>query len=192
MDDLKDIANFCIEYSKKLGASYSEARLEYSDNNAFVMNNGILQASEFGISKGVGIRIIADKAVGFTSTNNLQKEHLKSVINKCFRSLKASKNLSIKTEFSEEKIISKEYEVKQKIKLQDIGAEQKINILKGIELSVEKNKKNSKVTRYIHYTDSVKKKIFMNSEGTRIISTIPIVSLFYIITAQSQEKTIQR
>ncbi len=191
-NEIQDIANFCVEYCKKLGASYSEARLEYSDNNAFVMNNGILQASEFGVTKGVGIRIIANKAMGFTSTNRLEKEHLKNVINNCFRSLKASKNLSIKTEFSEEKTLAKEYEIKQKIKLQDVGAEQKISLLRGIEFSVEKNKKNSKITRYIHYTDSVKEKVFMNSEGTKIISKIPLVSLFYIITAQSGEKTIQR
>ncbi|MBA3064775.1 hypothetical protein FP803_05035 [Candidatus Woesearchaeota archaeon] len=71
----KDLADFAVKYALKLGADYSEARLEETASNSFILKNGIAEASGFGKINGLGMRIIKNKTLGFASTNHLDKDY---------------------------------------------------------------------------------------------------------------------
>ena len=72
-----EIADFAIKYASSLGASYAEARLEHVEADAFVSKNGVLEASGFDTSQGMGVRFIIKNTLGFVSTNLLEKEKIK-------------------------------------------------------------------------------------------------------------------
>ncbi len=184
----KDIANFAVNYALKLGATYAEARLENIQANGFVLRNGIPELSGFERNYGIGIRLIKNEVLGFISTDNLRKEHLKLLIKKSVISQEKSKKKE-KINFSKSKTIKDKDIVKQKINLQDISPEEKIKILSDIE----KNIKSDIVPfRYFFLTDRFSKKYFINSEGTQIYSEIPYINIYYIITIKELDQIKQR
>lgn len=184
----KDLADFSVDYALKLGASYAEARLEDINANGFVLRNGIPELSGFERNYGIGIRLIKNGVLGFISTDNSSKKHLRSLIKKSASSQEKSKKKE-KLIFSKSKSINDKDIVKQKINTQDISPEEKIKFLSEIE----KNIKSDIVPfRYFSLTDHFSKKYYINSEGTEIYSEIPFINMHYIITIKELAQTKQR
>ncbi len=184
----KDIANFAVNQALKQGATYAEARLEDIEANGFVLKNGIPELSGFERNSGIGIRLISNGVIGFISTDNLNKEHLKNLIKNSITSQKKTKRKD-DLKFSEAKTIKDKDIIKQKIKLCDISPEEKLNYLQDIE----KNIKSDIVPfRYFSLSDHCSKKYFINSEGTEITSEIPYISMHYIITIKEFNQIKQR
>ncbi|MCX6711513.1 MAG: TldD/PmbA family protein [Candidatus Woesearchaeota archaeon] len=187
----KDLADFAIEYLQKLGASYVEARLDEYSGNSFVMKNGIPQISSFDNVSGLGVRFIINKTLGFLSTNELQKEKIKSIIEKSIKTTKSASKLNEKISFSSEPIYKENYEVKQKINILDLSPEEKLKIL----FEAHKLLKESKIKipgSFFSLGDNITTEYIATSEGTRITATIPRVDFMYYITIQENNKTSQR
>jgi len=181
----KDLADFAIKYLEKRGASYSEARLMHTDGSGFLLKNGNPEESGFGSASGLAIRFIKNNVLRFCSTNIMEKNQVKSIINS---SLKLSnKEISEKTEFSDFTKQKEKYVVKQKKKLADMPPDKKLELLKEID----SNFKNL-LGRYFILSDVLTKKYFTNSEGTQIESEIPLIEFLYILTLKEKNKTIQR
>lgn len=187
----EDLADFAVQYASKLGCSYAEARLEKTDSTAFVLKNGILEASGFEEESGLGMRFIIKNTLGFVDTNLLDKNKIKFLINKSVRLTSTSSKITENTLLAEARAGKKSYFVKEKIKLCDVSPEEKISLLKEIEenLLVTKIKLPS---RYLSLGDWKIKKYYINSEGTKIKSEIPRVNLFYLLTVANGQKTAQR
>src|SRR3989344_7538424 len=99
---MQDLAEFTIKYLQKKGASYAEAKYQEIESNSFIIKNGSLDISSFDIIKGIGVRFILNKKLGFLSTNILEKDALiKQLENSLKMALKTK--ISEKVEFSEEK-----------------------------------------------------------------------------------------
>src|SRR3989338_7611849 len=131
-----DIAEFAVQYALSLGAKYADARLETIKTNEFLLKNGIPQMAGFDRVQGLGVRINAG-GLGFMSTNDLSKDKIKQLVEKSFRLAKASSRISDSTEMSEEKTEEADYEVRQKIKLDDISPSDKLNVLLEIEKAIK-------------------------------------------------------
>lgn len=187
----KDVADFAIKYLQKLGASYVEARLSDYAANSFVMKNGIPQISGFENISGLGIRFIINKALGFLSTNELEKEKIKPLIEKSLKTTKSSSRLNENISFSSEPVYEDNYEVKQKINILDLSPEEKLKIL----FEAHKLLKDSKIKitgAYFSLNDHLTTEYIATSEGTKITAKIPKVSFDYYITIREKNKTSQR
>ncbi|MBU3941919.1 MAG: TldD/PmbA family protein [Nanoarchaeota archaeon] len=187
----KDLADFAVKYALKLGADYSEARLEETASNSFILKNGIAEASGFGKINGLGMRIIKNKTLGFASTNHLDKEKIKKLIQNTINTTEKASHLREEINLSEEKSNKDKYKIKQKINLNDIGPEEKIKLL----FDAEKELINTKIkipSRYISLSDSITTEYLVNSDGTNILATVPRVSFFYLLTVEHNNKTSQR
>jgi TldD protein len=186
----KGLADFSIKYAQKLGAEYAEARLENTENNSIVLKNGIIEISGFDRFQGIGIRYIANKKMGFVSTNELNQ-------NKIIRLLENSINLTKRNSIAEPIPLSNEpahkakYEVKQKKKLMDVEIDEKIKYL----LQAEKAIKATKIkvpARYIVYQDNDTTEYYTNSEGSKITAHVPKINFYYFLTIQENQKVSQR
>ncbi|MBU3940950.1 MAG: TldD/PmbA family protein [Nanoarchaeota archaeon] len=181
----KDLADFAVKYLEKKGASYSEARFMHVDSSNFLLKNGNPEYSDFGSSSGLAIRFIKNNVLRFCSTNILEKNKIKSLVDS---SLKLSKpNISEKTEFSDFQKQKEKYVVKQKKKLADMPPEKKLELLKELDSNFK-----DLIGRYFTIEDVLIKKYFVNSEGTKIESEIPQIGFLYYLTLGEKEKTIQR
>jgi len=155
------------------------------------MKNGIAEASGFGKINGLGMRIIKNKTLGFTSTNYLNKEKIKKLIQNTINTAEKASKLREEINLSEEISYKNKYEVKQKINLNDVSPEEKIKLL----FDAEKELVNTKIkipSRYISLSDSTTTEYLTNSEGTSITATVPRASFFYLLTVEHNNKTSQR
>jgi TldD protein len=188
---MNDIGHFAIRLAEQLGCSYAEARTETSIGNGFILKNGNPEMSGFETSEGIAIRLLKNKNLTFISTNKPGKENIKWLIRRAVRRLDASSQLSEKIELKNEKVNRKSYKVKQKVNALDFSPKEKLDVLFDIEKSLGELTKNVPA-RYFSIADSVTRKEIITSEGSRIISDIPKVNFFYMMTIAEGAKTAQR
>lgn len=188
----EDLADFVIKYAQDNGASYAEARMESTEGEGFLLRNGNLDLSAMDKVVGIGARVIVDGNNSFLSTNRMERDEVKRLIDTAIRTAKASARLQKRpVELSEEPAHKATYEAKQKKKLSDISSKDKLALLFDIEKEVNRTKIELP-GRFFSLGTAVTSKYFTNSEGTRIRSTIPDISFTYLLTLKSGPKTKQR
>lgn len=186
-----DLVRRTLKYAEKV-SDYAEVRFENTDANKITVKNGNIEATGFDKRFGISIRVLKNGFLGFTATNNLNFANLKLQVGNALKLAKCSKNILKKpVEFSEEKTYEDNYSVKEKVKIENIGLEEKIKNI----LEIEKELLGTKIKlpiRYLDYSDSIREKIFINSEGTLIQAKIPRISFEYMITFVSNNSSVQR
>ena len=191
---MKDIPEFAVNYARSLGATYSEVRIQKDTSDATIIKNGEPQFSGFLREFGLGIRLIINGALGFASTNELEKDSIAETILSAASMARASANtLRRPILLSNARVSREKWEVKQKRKLSSVSIEDKLKLL----LEADKNfklKGGAKFpARILSLSETVTEKAYLNSEGTHIISKIPRASFHYMATAYSAGKgTAQR
>ncbi len=186
-----DLAHFAIDYARKIGASYADARLESTVVNGFVLKNGVPQISGFDRVSGIGVRVVVNNTLGFVCTNDLPRENLRRVVEKAAKLTKAASKIGERTEFSDAKPEVASYEVKQKIKLADLEPKEKLKVLFDSEKAIKDAKVNVP-GRFFSMSDFYTEKYFVNSEGSRVLSKIPRTDFWYFVTVEEAGRTAQR
>jgi len=75
---MKDIAAWALETAKLRGATLAEARIVDERNRSLATKNGKIGSASDSESLGIGIRVIADDALGFAATDDLSREGVQS------------------------------------------------------------------------------------------------------------------
>lgn len=172
-----DLAERVLKYVEPL-ADYSEVRYENVVGNRFIIKNGVLEATDISKTFGVSVRYLKKGFLGTIYSNNLDFAKLKALIDKILKKT-PTKTLKNPVGFSKEKIYTDNYEVKQKISLENVSQEEKIKAV----LEIEKSLLDKKLAiRYFELYDEINEKIYVNSEGSKIISRVPRVGLDYALT----------
>ncbi len=186
-----DLAAFAIDYARKVGASYADARLESTAVNGFVLKNGVPQVAGFDRVQGIGVRVVVKDTLGFASTNNISRENIRKVIEKAAKLTAAASRIGEKIILSDAKAEVASYEVKQKVKLADLSPKDKLKVLFDAEKAIKATKVN--VTgRFFSMSDVYTEKYFVNSEGGRVLSKIPRTDFWYFVTVEEAGRTAQR
>ena len=160
----EDIAEYALKISK---ADYTEIRVEEIKGNgiSFV---GELKGVESFHRHGFSIRIIKDGVVGFSFSNVLSRKSVKEAIENAMKNKVRIKHI---VKFGNEKM----EEGKDVVKGKEATIDEKIEYIKELD-AISKNQKS------FFYDDEIMEKYYVNSEGARIYSKIPRVSLYYLIT----------
>jgi len=182
----EDIIEFCINYAQKK-VDFVEARMEINKGESFILKNGVSDASAFATSRGIGLRFIDNKSLGFVAINDFNKEKIKALIDKGIKVTKGVSKIKKEINFSDEKANEDSYAVKQKKNFFDVSTEEKIDAL----LEIDKNLKDV-ANRYFSMSVGESEKHILNSEGTRIKSIIPRISFVYFLTLMANNKSMQR
>jgi len=186
-----DLVKKTLNYAEK-SSDYAEVRFENAKTNKIIVKNGNIEATEFNKKFGISIRFLKNGFLGFAATNNLNFSNLKKQVDKALKIAKyRGKILEKPVRLSEEKPFKDKYEIKEKIKLENVSLEEKIKSIFEIEKELLGTKVQLPI-RFFEYSDSNKEKIFMNSEGALIQSKIPLISFEYMITFLSGNASAQR
>ncbi|MEA3431008.1 MAG: TldD/PmbA family protein [Nanoarchaeota archaeon] len=188
---MKDYAEFALEYLQKLGVDYAEVRLEESNSQSFMLKNGLPEISGFEEVKGLGARFLIKNGLGFFSTNDFDKTKIKNLIKQAINKTQAANKIKEIVHLSEEPMHKKTYEVKQKIKLQDISPEEKLKLLSEADNAVLNSGVNVP-SRYMSYSDTMTKEYLLTSEGSRIFAKVPRENYFFFVTIKENGKISQR
>lgn len=182
----EDIADFTLKQLEQQGASYVEVRLEEDQTSAFSLKNGILDVSGFEENQGIGVRYLYQNTLGFFNCNVFEKARVKKLLDASLRLTKNAARRGEQIAFSREKPAKVRYAVGQKISLQQ-NPEWKLDKLWELDKALGQLE-----TRTFFLQDTLSRKYFVNSEGSKIIAKIPRVNLFYFFTISRGQQSIQR
>src|SRR5271157_3762286 len=71
---MKQIASWALETAKLRGASHAEARIVDERNRSLATKNGKIGSASDSESLGIGIRVVANGAFGFSATDDLSRQ----------------------------------------------------------------------------------------------------------------------
>ncbi|HJX24088.1 MAG TPA: TldD/PmbA family protein [Candidatus Bathyarchaeia archaeon] len=181
---MEDLGTFSVDYARSLGASYAEARIQRETGNTVILKNGNPEFSAFGDQVGIGVRVLANGALGFAATNRLEKSNLRRVVESALKMARASSDLVKKRiRMSEARAFRDRYEVKAKRDAESVSVEDKLHLLLEADKALVKDGKGALSARLLQLGDEVTEKTYVNSDGASIISIVPRVSFFYALTA---------
>ncbi len=87
---MRELLKETMDFLKKKGAEYADARHVRGLTEVLVMKNGTLETASVAESEGVGIRVLNDGAWGFSSSSILTPESVRSVAEEALAIAKAS------------------------------------------------------------------------------------------------------
>ncbi|MBN1786632.1 MAG: TldD/PmbA family protein [Candidatus Methanofastidiosa archaeon] len=174
---MEDICSYALGIGQER-SNYVEVKAERSFSNEIVLKNGKPETSGFDISYGLSVRVVVDGALGFSSTNNLERENVRAVVeDACSMAKAASRLIKRPISFSEEERHSNvSYRVKERESAIDISPEDKLGLLKEINGSIPGDVRLA--GNLMNLNDDVTEKHYINSEGSSIHSLIPKISFF--------------
>ncbi|MDM7275065.1 MAG: TldD/PmbA family protein [Thermoprotei archaeon] len=183
-----------VESTLAAGSSYGEARFHSTRGLTFLFLNGSLIGASTSDVTGVAFRAVYSGGLGFASTSDLSSESLREAAFRAVASAKAS-SLVLKrgVAMSPSPLGSARYSVVEAKPLEDVSVEDKMRIVGEMIKSVDLKKDPMRVTNYmVVYSETIEYKVVVNSEGVRVESRIPRVSIFYNISASSGERRANR
>src|SRR5947207_10268494 len=86
-----DLVDFAVDHARTKGATYAEARFEKQEPENFILKNGVLDALYVGHDQGIGVRGLANGALGFAATNTLTKSAVRRSVDGAIKIAKASR-----------------------------------------------------------------------------------------------------
>lgn len=191
---MEDIARFAVDYAGSLGSTYSEARIQKVVSRSTSIKNGEPQFSAFLTELGIGIRLIINGALVFTSTNELTKSNvIETVLTAATMARIAAETLRKPTVLSNVKTNKDKWEVQQKQNLTSVSIEDKLKLILEADKCFKPRRGVKFPARILTLSETINEQTFLNSEGTFITSKIPRVAFSYIVTGYSPGKgTVQR
>lgn len=176
---MEDIVSFCVELARKKGASYAEARFEADETDGAMLKNGTLEATEISKGSGIGVRVLVKGGMGFASTSDVSRVSAKKIVDSAMKLARIPRKTPI--ELSPFQGVKKKWSAKEKIKSKDIGIEEKISLLKDMESAI---KSPSVPIRFLQVSFQDNAKVYANSEGSLITSSVPRIEFHYNIVVR--------
>jgi TldD protein len=186
----EELARLAVDHALHLGASYAEARVQRDLGHTYTLKNGAAEPVNVTRKLGVGIRVIVDGALGFASTNSLDREELHASTESAVRTARASRRLlTSPIRLSQEKSWEADWEAKMKVDVRNVSPEEKYELLFTIEKSLAvENVHVSLPSRILVFDEDLTEKFYANSEGSRLHGFVPRLSLLFFLTAHEPGK----
>jgi TldD protein len=182
----KELAEYCIEKGRALGASYVEARFEDSISRGFVYRNGAPVSAGTQPESGIGVRMLVNGNMGFATFDRLDKEVAKQALSEAFKMAKNA-NRKDPIDFGEPISNKVEWEIDAKQPIEDIDTETIMTTAK------EMNAAMSDLPQFtLMLSPAYSVKYIVTSEGTRITSRVSHIFSFALLTAKGEKGSEQK
>ena len=192
-ENVKELAQLSMSEAGRLGADYAEARVQSSIGSGFMLKNGEPQPSMMGDSFGIGIRVLCDGALAFSSTNIMERAVVRSLTSKTVKMAKASQRLVKKrVELDDSRPVRGSFGAAEKERIEGADASWLKSILLEIDRRVQAGKGAKIPNRILVAASGVDEKYYINSDGAETESRVPRVNFFGILTAISGGEVAQR
>ncbi|MDW8062086.1 MAG: TldD/PmbA family protein [Nitrososphaerota archaeon] len=192
---MEDKLEAIVDEARRLGASYSEARVQRNIVVSMSSRNGALINVEEKVDEGLAVRVLADGALGFSSTDRMDAEAISRCIDFALSRAKASSRYMRRPiGFSRAKLGSIKYEVKEKKFFDSYDISDKLSLHKSIYSMLRDALKRVELEVFsVEYMEMIEEKLIMNSDGGFVGSRIPRISFRYNIVLHDPVKgSIQR
>lgn len=195
MDDIKDLAEYALEYGQKQGVSYIEARAITSVEKSIGSRNGEIFSAGTSENSGIGIRVLIDGRMSFVSFSKLSKSVLKENLD---LGIKIAKNTKRKTplQMGEPVVSVDNWKVPYKQSFKDVDIDTFLSLNKDYSDTIQRvgdKIGDIKIPNYsLFLTAKSSDKYFVTSEGTKLNSHHEDISGISFLNAHSIDGLEQR
>lgn len=196
MASVEDLLSYALKTASRLGASYAEARFENRVGEQFVLRNGVVDVAGRSVSRGIGLRVIYNGALGFSSTGSLSRRNITDAVKRAVGLARASTRLLSKgVALCDEKMEKARVTVRPRVKHENVSTEDKTEILKMADKEIvdAAEKRGVKaVARVFELGLGHIEKHVLNTDGADVFSESPISTLFSMFTIYGEGRYLQR
>ncbi len=174
-----------MDQARSSGAQYAEARYQKTSDLGCLVRNGVPEPATMADAEGLGVRIIADGALAFGATNQVNKQAVTALVERLVRNAKnASKMIKDPVRFSSEQAHVGNWSVEEQKKVEDISLETMIALLKEIDSALSGTVEDvSFPNRMLFAGYEVDQKFYANTDGSKLESRVPRVFYQNIVIA---------
>lgn len=186
----EDILKVALLAATQMGCEYAEVRWQSKDGTSAMLRNGEPEAPVMFTQRGICVRALKDGALGFAASSTLDVESVRHIARIAVRNAEASSRmLKRKIRMAPARAEVADYKVDQKLKVEDLGIEEKLKILYELDSNLSSPELGTKiVSRFMRFSSEVEEKAIMTSEGSLVRSKTPRVSLMYMMVALEPDK----
>ena len=169
---MKDLTTTALETCSDEGATYADIRIVTARSEEIVVKNGNILELAQAITKGFGIRVIAEGGWGFAGSFEASKEHVRKAARLAARIARASATTRKRpVKLVDEKPVEDNYETKTKKDPFKVPLEDKLDVLKEADMRLGAYNENIKM-RSADYWAKQEDKVFASLEGAYITQKI--------------------
>ena len=182
MSEIADLLEYALRKAERLGASFADARYqEYSYEN-IVVDNRVLKSYSSTKSTGIGVRVIANKTWGFSSTTELTKEAVKRAVEKAVKITSAVAGKSRPAALPERKALKRDEKSKWLKDPFQVDPEEKVKfVLEAHEGAWIGSEIVSSYTRLGLQKDYRR---YMSTDGVDVSTTVVLVGVAQVSVAR--------
>ncbi len=189
--DGKSLSDFALEHGSKMGSDYVEVRYISSHDENYIARNGSFISIQNKLSEGIGVRVLVDGCMGFGSSDIMNKETVKKLVNSIVNTARLSHRKS-PIELSEEKAVNTSWKAPVKVPFADVSSQEKQNYIKDLDNSIKKSTGRAVKNRIIFMNTHSSEKYIVTSHGSRVDSDFSSISFFNMMNASVKGKNEQR
>ncbi len=194
---MEDLTEFALNYAVGLGVEYVEVRYQSDTFESVILKNGVTEASVLEESKGISVRLIANRSLGFASTNTLSRRSVKKTVGEASKLARtASRLLEKGVSMGGGDLGNEKVEIKPRIRFSNVDFESRVQLLKEADGEVEAATAKTQVkvpARILTLDTWLTDKMVVTSDGVRVSSITPRAAVYTFITAYHLQKgSVQR
>ncbi len=181
----KDIVDKTLELPS--GCDYVEVRYERTLSRSYRFRNGLLERASRTMFEGVGIRVLSQGVISFTSTNVLSLDRIRECVNDVVKSCKLLSALRLRrASLSQERPARLKYSVISREPIGDLDDQHVIRFCRELD---ERLRVSDRVKVRMLYVDLEETyKIVKTSEGGHVESYIPRIFIGYHMVLHDSER----
>ena len=184
---MEDILSLAVDHARSMGASYSEARYHRIEYRILTLRGDRLVSTTNRVSEGVGVRVIYNGSLAFSSTSIIDREAIINTTSKAISRVRTTASLMRrKITMSPERVGRASYEVKPRRSFENEALGNRISDLRELYKIAQSSLKEARLSSFmVNYIESIEEKIIINSDGAYIRSRTPRIEGFVnIVLAQ--------
>ncbi|MEM0380297.1 MAG: TldD/PmbA family protein [Desulfurococcaceae archaeon] len=177
-----DILEKAINYGRERGAEFIDIRYQEVLYELIVIDNGVVRSYDTSIVKGLGVRVLVDKTIGYSATNRLDFESVKDSIDKAIKIARSARKYSALVEILKRRTFRDRIVSHYSIDPLEVDPSNKLEVLMDTYRSTkEVNGIVSSVVRYGFERDY---RVYVSSNGDFIEQTISLIGLSTFLVAR--------
>ena len=194
---MEDILRVALNEALIHGATYAEARFQSDISESILLKNGVPEASSYAEVRGVSVRVLFERSLGFSATNLCTKRAAREIARKAVAVARAGSGLTTQgTSMDDSKVDLGQFEVKPRVRFEDVDPASRIELLSdGYGAARDSSERAGvKLSGCVLGLNTLKtEKFILNSDGAEIRSLVPraALSMFLSLSGKGGE-TIQR
>ncbi|MCS6788077.1 MAG: TldD/PmbA family protein [Aigarchaeota archaeon] len=192
----EDLLRKALDLALQRGATYAEVRYQAEIRESLNLKNGYPIAGGTTVSRGVGIRVIVDGALGFSSTNVLKPGALREAVEEAIGFARATAKLRrgrlgmAPAEFAEDRVV-----VKPRVRYENVDVSDRVELLRAADGAVVEGARRigaESPSRLFSLACGYTEKHVINSDGADVFTSIPRVALSLVYHVHHQGRSQMR